>query len=226
MNNSFKNTKPQTIDLNFARIDILRKERRGFPEIIYSSGKTTQQLIKIIREFKKYEDTIILSRLSYSQYKVLKKVFPKLKYFKLAKIGFLGKKIYKKKGNALVITAGTADIPVAEEAAVFLELTGNNVERIYDVGASGLHRLEPFKEKIKDAKVIIVVAGMEAALLSIVSGLTKAVVIGVPTSFGYGASFGGLSALLGMLNCCSLGTVVVNIDGGLAAGYFANLINR
>ncbi|MCM8786812.1 MAG: nickel pincer cofactor biosynthesis protein LarB [Candidatus Omnitrophica bacterium] len=226
MNNFLKNKKPQIIDLNFARIDTWRRERRGFPEIIYSSGKTIKQLIKIITAFKKYEDTILLSRLSYSQYKVLKKAFPTLKYFKLARIGFLGKKVYKKKGNVLVITAGTADIPVAEEAAVFLELTGNNVERIYDVGASGIHRLEPFKEKIQNAKVIIVVAGMEAALLSIVSGLTKAAVIGVPTSFGYGASFGGLGALLGMLNCCSLGTVVVNIDGGLVAGYFADLINR
>lgn len=217
---------PKTVDLGFAKIDISRRKRRGFPEIIYSTGKTAEQLINIIREFKKFEDAIILSRLSYSQYKILKKNFPKLKYFKEARIGFLGKISSQKKGYVLIITAGSADIPVAEEAAVFLELTGNNIERIYDVGVAGIHRLEPFIEKIQNAKVIIVVAGMEAALLSIISGLTKAAVIGVPTSIGYGASFNGLSALLGMLNCCSLGTVVVNIDNGLGAGYFANLINR
>ncbi|UCC95768.1 MAG: nickel pincer cofactor biosynthesis protein LarB, partial [Candidatus Omnitrophota bacterium] len=131
----------------------------------------------------------------------------------------------EKKGRVLIITAGTSDIGVAQEAAVFLKLAGNAVERLYDVGVAGVHRLNPFRDKIRMAKVIIVVAGMEAALASIIAGLAKAPVIAVPTSIGYGASFKGLAALLGMLNCCAPGVVVVNIDNGLGAGYFAHLIN-
>ena len=214
------------IDLDFAKLDIARETRRGFPEIIYAPQKTVPQLIKIIKEFKKYTNLLFVSRLEHQHYIILKKTFSSLKYFKAAKIAFLGKAHKTKKGNVLVITAGTSDIPVAEEAAVFLELTGNRVCRIYDVGVAGLHRLVPFKDKIRNAQVIIVVAGMEAALLSIVSGITRAPVIGIPTSVGYGAAFEGLTALLGMLNSCSPGTVVVNIDNGLGAGYFANLINK
>ncbi len=216
--------KESFLDLGFAKLDISRQKRRGFPEIIYAPAKTISQLKRIVKELKNYTHPILISRLDYHQYLRLKKTLP-LKYFKSAKIAFWGKTPSLKKGDVLIFTAGTSDIPVAEEAAVFLELTGNKVERIYDVGIAGLHRLEPFKERIREAKVIIVVAGMEAALLSIISGLAKAPVIGVPTSVGYGASFRGLGALLGMLNCCSLGTVVVNIDNGLGAGYFAHLIN-
>ena len=214
------------VDLDFVKLDIARQRRRGLPEIIYAPQKTPPQLKKIISEFKKYTDLVFVSRLEERTWRILKKDFTRLRYFKQAQLAFLGQPRPGKKGDCLVITAGTSDIPVAEEAAIFLELTGNRVERIYDCGVAGIHRLNPFKSKIKNAKVIIVVAGMEAALLSIVAGLTRSPVIGVPTSVGYGASFRGLTALLGMLNSCSLGTVAVNIDNGLGAGYFAHLINK
>lgn len=214
------------IDLCFAKLDIEREKRRGLPEIIYAPGKSTQQLKKIIKKFKKHTQTLFISRLDPGHYSELKRDFALLSYFETAKLSFLGKAKKGKKGFCLIVTAGTSDINVAEEAAIFLELMGNRVERIYDIGAAGVHRLSPYLDKIRKAKVIIVVAGMEAALLSIVSGLARAPVIGVPTSVGYGASFKGLTALLGMLNCCSPGTVSVNIDNGLGAGYFAHLINR
>lgn len=213
------------IDLGFAKIDIEREKRRGFPEIIYAPQKTARQLKKIISEFKSHTNFIFVSRLGIEKYRILKKEFPGFRYFKAAQLAFLGREQKEKKGYVLIITAGTSDIGAAEEAAVFLEITGNKVEKVYDVGAAGAHRIEPFRDKIEKAKVIIVAAGMEAALLSIVSGLTKSPVIGVPTSVGYGAAFQGMAALLGMLNACSLGTVVVNIDNGLGAGYFAHLIN-
>jgi NCAIR mutase (PurE)-related protein len=214
------------IDLCFVKLDIAREKRRGLPEIIYAPGKTTAQLRKIIRKFRNHTQTLFISRLSAKDYTELRSYFPTLSYFKSAALAFLGKPKIGQKGYCLVVSAGTSDINVAEEAAIFLELTGNKVERIYDVGAAGLHRIEPYKNKIRKAKVIIVVAGMEAALLSIISGLASAPVIGVPTSIGYGAAFKGVAALLAMLNCCSLGTVVVNIDNGLGAGYFAHLINK
>ena len=214
------------LDLGFAKLDIDRVKRRGFPEIIYAPQKTFAQLKKIIKEFKRHTDLVFISRLQFKDYKSLKQGFSSLKYFKNANLAFLGKEIERKKGFCLVITAGTSDIKVAEEAACFLELTGNYVKRIYDIGVAGVHRIKPYVIEIRKAKVIIVAAGMEAALASIVSGLTKAPVIGIPTSVGYGASFKGISALLGMLNSCSPGVVVVNIDNGLGAGYFANLINR
>jgi NCAIR mutase (PurE)-related protein len=214
------------VDLGFAKLDIQRKARRGFPEIIYARGKSTGHLTKIVEEFRKHTPFLLISKLEAGIYETLKKYFSRLEYFPQAKIGFLGRPSKKKKGRCVIVTAGTSDIPIAQEAAIFLELTGNQVETIYDVGAAGAHRLKPFLGKLKKAKVIIVVAGMEAALLSLVSGMTKAPLIGVPTSAGYGASFKGLSALLGMINSCSLGSVVVNIDNGLGAGYFANLINK
>jgi pyridinium-3,5-biscarboxylic acid mononucleotide synthase len=160
------------------------------------------------------------------RYKVLKRQFKDLRYFKAARIAFYGEPASPRHGNVLILTAGTSDIPIAQEAAVFLELLGNKVEQVYDVGAAGLHRLDPFIDKIKSAKVIIVVAGMEAALLTIVTGISPAPVIGVPTSVGYGASFEGLAALLGMINACPLGSSVVNIDNGIGAGYMAHLINK
>jgi hypothetical protein len=213
------------VDLGFAKIDIDREKRRGLPEIIYAPQKTTSQLEVIIKELKIYTDLIFITRLSLPTYKALKKKFPRLRYFKIARLAFLGRERRERRGLVSVITAGSSDISVAEEAAIFLELTGNRVKRIYDVGVAGLHRIKPFENEIKKAKVIIAVAGMEAALLSIISGLTSVPVIGVPTSVGYGTSLKGLSALLGMLNTCSLGSAVVNIDNGLGAGYFAHLIN-
>lgn len=214
------------IDLDFAKIDIAREKRRGFPEIIYAPNKTLPQLKKIIGEFKKHTDKIFVSRLDYGRCRYLKKIYPSLRYYRQAKLAFLGKKVKEKKGYVLIITAGTSDIGVAEEAAVFLELTGNKVERIYDVGVAGAHRIRPYQHKLDQANIIIVVAGMEAALASMISGLTGTVLIGVPTSVGYGASFKGLAALLGMLNSCSPGVAVVNIDNGLGAGYFAHRINQ
>ena len=214
------------LDLGFARLDTWREKRRGLPEIIFAPKKTLPQLKKIIKEFRKHTELLFISQLDEKFSKALKKYFRTLKYFDQAHLAFLGKAKKQKRGDVLVITAGTSDIEVAEEAAIFLELTGNRVERIYDIGVAGVHRLDPFKEKIKKAKVIIVAAGMEAALASIVSGLTPAPVIGVPTSVGYGAAFEGLAALLGMLNSCSPGVAVMNIDNGLGAGYFAHLINK
>ncbi|MBU2102191.1 MAG: nickel pincer cofactor biosynthesis protein LarB [Candidatus Omnitrophota bacterium] len=214
------------VDLDFAKLDIARAARRGFPEIIYAPRKKPVYLKKIIAELKKHGNMVVVSRLEGRIARLLQKKFPALKYFSEARLAFLGAQPKEKRGYVLVLAAGTSDISVAEEAAVFLEFTGNRVERIYDVGVAGLHRLEPFKEKIKKAQVIVVVAGMEAALLSVVAGLVRSPVIGVPTSVGYGASFEGLAALLGMLNACPLGTTVVNIDNGLGAGYFANLINK
>jgi hypothetical protein len=214
------------IDLEFVKLDIEREKRKGLPEIIYAPGKSTKQLKGIIKEFRKYTDLIFVSRLTRPQFDVLKKYHPGLKYYKIAQFAFLGKRISGARGNCLVITAGTSDIPVAEEAAIFLEILGNKVERIYDIGVAGVHRIDPFREKIKKAKVVIVIAGMEAALLSIISGICPSPIIGVPTSVGYGSSFKGLSALLGMLNSCAPGSVCVNIDNGLGAGYFAHLINK
>jgi hypothetical protein len=214
------------IDLGFAKLDLEREKRKGIPEIIYAPQKNFLQLKRIIQEFKKHTNLIFISKLSFNYYRKLKKSFPRLKYFKTPQLGFLGEEKKEKKGLVCVISAGSSDIKIAEEAAVFLELLGNRVERIYDIGVAGIHRIKPFENKIKRAKVIIVVAGMEAALLSVISGLVSSPVIGVPTSCGYGSSFGGLSSLLGMLNTCSLGSVVVNIDNGLGAGYFAHLINR
>lgn len=214
-------------DLGFARLDIDRQRRRGFSEVIYCPGKTKEHLKKICREFIRNKQDLLLTRLEKDAFAYLKKSFPKLKYNLLARLGYL----VRRRKNVLgcpvaVISAGTADIPVAEEAACTLEAMGNRVIRLYDVGVAGVHRIMGNLEAIKKAKVIVVVAGMEGALASLVSGLVSSPVIAVPTSCGYGANFGGLSALLTMLNSCSPGVAVVNIDNGFGAGYFASLINK
>ena len=214
-------------NLGFANIDIDRKVRRGYSEVIYSPGKSKAQLKKIARELIRNKQDLLFTRLEKDDFRYLKKSLPQLKYNALAKIGYLVKKSrVQKRGLVVVISAGTSDIPVAEEAVVTLELMGNRVLKLYDVGVAGVHRLMSNMDAIKKAKVIIVVAGMEGALASIVSGLLSCPVIAVPTSCGYGANFGGLSALLTMLNCCSAGVAVVNIDNGFGAGYFASLINK
>lgn len=214
-------------DLGFAKVDIDRQARRGFAEVIYCPGKTRGQLKKISQELIANKQDILLTRLEKKDFTYLKKPFPKLKYNPLAKIGFLSpKRRAKKLGLVVVISAGTSDIPVAEEAAVTLEVMGNQVKKLYDVGVAGVHRIMSNIGLIKKAQIIIVVAGMEGALASLVSGLIKSPVIAVPTSCGYGANFGGLSALLTMLNSCSPGVAVVNIDNGFGAGYFASLINK
>jgi NCAIR mutase (PurE)-related protein len=215
------------VNLGFAKIDIHRKLRKGFPETVFCKGKTITQILTIIENMNKENHNILATKADQNIYRAVKKKFPKAEYNNDAKMIIIRKeKIKPKTGKILIITAGTSDIPVAEEALVTAELMGNKVEKVYDVGVAGLHRLFDIKEKIFDANVIIVIAGMEGALASIVGGLTSKPVIAVPTSVGYGANFKGVAPLLTMMNCCAEGVVVVNIDNGFGAGYFASLINR
>jgi NCAIR mutase (PurE)-related protein len=214
-------------DLGFAKIDHHREVRRGFPEIIYGQGKTEGQILKIAQEITKRGNNLLITRVEPGVYARLKKKFPRCSYNPQGKIACLKrKKPAPGKGKIVIITAGTSDIPVAEEAFVTCEMLGNDVERIYDVGVAGLHRLFGEMEKIKKARLIIAVAGMEGALPSVVAGLVKVPIIAVPTSIGYGASLQGISALLAMLNSCPGGVAVVNIDNGFGAGYLASLINH
>jgi NCAIR mutase (PurE)-related protein len=214
-------------DLGFAKIDTHRIIRKGYIETIFCKGKTTKQIIEIIKRMVKNKHNVLATKADKKIFNEVKKIFPKAQYNEFAKtIVLKNQKVKKKKGKILVLTAGTSDIPVAEEAVVTAELMGSNVEKVYDVGVAGIHRLFDIKDKIISANVIIVVAGMEGALASIVGGLTSRPVIAVPTSVGYGASFNGVAPLLTMLNCCAEGVVVVNIDNGFGAGYFASLINR
>ncbi|MFH1889061.1 MAG: nickel pincer cofactor biosynthesis protein LarB [Candidatus Omnitrophota bacterium] len=220
------NRKQSYCHSGFVNLDIDRKARRGHSEVVYSPGKTKIQLKEIARELFRNKQDLLFTRLEKDSFNYLKKSFPKLKYNIPAKLGYLAKKSRIQKGLVAVISAGTSDMPVAEEASVTLELMGNRVVKFYDLGVAGVHRLMNNIGLIRKAKVIIVVAGMEGALASIVSGLVSSPVIAVPTSCGYGANFGGLSALLTMLNSCSAGVTVVNIDNGFGAGYFASLINK
>lgn len=214
-------------DLGFAKIDTERLSRKGFAEVIYCPGKEKPHLKKIGQCLLRNKQDLLFTRLEKSSYSYLKKAFPKLKYNPLAQFGYILQNPSKtKKGLIAVISAGTSDLPVAEEAAITCEVMGNKVARFYDVGVAGVHRLMDKVGAINKAKVVIVVAGMEGALASLVSGLVKSPVIAVPTSCGYGASFSGLAALLTMLNGCSPGVTVVNIDNGFGAGYFACLINK
>ena len=215
------------IDLGFAKVDIARPARCGLPEVIYCPGKTPEQINKIGRQILKSNKFLVLTKLEKKLYLKLKKVFAGLKYIPQAHLAYLVKKknFLPKKGAVLVMTAGTSDIPVAEEAVAILEILRNKVSRLYDVGVAGAHRLLGHIQIIRKASVIIVIAGMEGALASMVSGLVRTPVIAVPTSCGYGANFKGLAALLTMLNCCAPGVVVVNIDNGFGAGFFASLIN-
>ncbi len=215
-------------DLGFAKVDLQRKKRRGFPEVIFCPGKTRGQIKKIAAEIIKAGGPLLLTKLDKKDFLFLKRAFTKLRYNQLARIAYLKSsgKNFPKNGLVLVITGGTADIPVAEEACITLEIMGNLIKKLYDVGVAGVHRLINKQVLLREAAVIIVVAGMEGALASIVSGLVSCPVVAVPTSCGYGSNFKGLSALLTMLNSCSPGISVVNIDNGFGAGYFASLINR
>jgi len=214
-------------DLGFAKVDHHREVRKGFPEIVFGLGKTEAQVRKIAREICKRGNCLLVTRLEPRGYRSLKKEIPGCLYNQLGKIAYLKQKTPAPgKGKIVIITAGTSDIPVAEEAFVTCEMLGNEVERIYDVGVAGLHRLLGEMDKIKRARLIIAVAGMEGALPSVVAGLVKVPIIAVPTSIGYGASFQGISALLAMLNSCPGGVAVVNIDNGFGAGYIASLINH
>jgi len=214
-------------DLKFAKVDSDRAKRRGFPEVIYTPGKTRQQLTEISREIISAKQLLLLTKIDGDTYSYLKKSFPGLEYNPSARMAYLKRKSgLRKKGSVLIVTAGTSDMPIAEEAAVTLEVSGCKVQRLYDVGVAGVHKIMDKRALLRKAKVIIVVAGMEGALASVVSGLVSCPVIAVPTSVGYGASFKGLSALLTMLNCCSPGVAVVNIDNGFGAGYLAGMISK
>jgi NCAIR mutase (PurE)-related protein len=214
-------------DLDFAKIDTHRAIRKGFPETIFCQGKTIPQILKILETLYKENRNILATKANKKIYNAVKKIYTEVEYNEQAKtIVIKREKLKTKKGKILIITGGTSDIPVAEEAAVTAELMGNMVEKSYDVGVAGVHRLLDIKDKIFESNVIVVIAGMEGALASIVGGLTSKPVIAVPTSVGYGASFKGIAPLLTMLNSCSEGVVVVNIDNGFGAGYFASLINR
>ncbi len=214
-------------DLGFVKIDTHRDLRKGFPEVILCKGKTKEQITKIIKKLSSKNQFIMATKADKAVYKAIRDVRKDAIYYEMAKIVLIGQKKRKRnKKTILVISAGTSDLPVVEEAAVTAEAMGNAVERLYDVGVAGVHRLFDNKEKLFSANVIVVVAGMEGALSSLVGGLVDKPVIAVPTSVGYGASFEGLSALLTMLNCCAPGVVVVNIDNGFGAGYFASVINK
>lgn len=214
-------------DIGFAKIDHHRNIRNGFPEVIYSEGKTIEQIKEIVKKLIEKNNNIMATRADYSVYEGIKEISGDAVYYERARIVVVKKKeILKSKKIIAVVSAGTSDIPVAEEAAVTCEVMGNVVERVYDVGVAGIHRLFAKSDVIMKANVLVVVAGMEGALASVVSGLVDRPVIAVPTSVGYGASFKGLSALLTMLNSCATGIGVVNIDNGFGAGYLAALINR
>jgi pyridinium-3,5-biscarboxylic acid mononucleotide synthase len=214
-------------NLGFARIDHHRALRQGFPEVILGLGKTPAQIAAIAAEIVGRGSTLLVTRASEAAFEAVRQTIPLATYYADARIiAWRQKDIIPGKGLILIVAAGTADLPVAEEAARTAELMGNTVERLYDVGVAGLHRLLDARTRLDAARVIIVVAGMEGALPGVVSGLVAVPVIAVPTSIGYGASFGGLAALLGMLNSCASGVSVVNIDNGFGAANIASLINH
>nr|WP_245984711.1 nickel pincer cofactor biosynthesis protein LarB [Biomaibacter acetigenes] len=214
-------------DLGFARIDHHRALRRGVPEVIFCQGKTLHRIIEIVRHMLVKNSVVMGTRADKNIFEEVKKIAPDAKYYDDARIFLIEReKLPQNKGVIAVVSAGTSDIPVAEEAAVTAEVFGNEVERLYDVGVAGIHRLFMNMDVLHKARVVIVVAGMEGALASVVAGLVDKPVIAVPTSVGYGASFHGLSALLTMLNSCAGGITVVNIDNGFGAGFAAHQINK
>ena len=216
-------------DLGFAHVDHHRAMRQGFPEVIFCQGKTVDQIVSIAGRIVAAGSTLLATRASEEAIEAMKEAFPAAEHNELARtiVVRAGEmEISEEDGTVLVISAGTSDLPVAEEACVAAEVMGNHVERLYDVGVAGIHRLLSHHEKISRASAIVVVAGMEGALASVVGGLVDVPVVAVPTSVGYGASFGGVAALLAMLNSCATGVAVVNIDNGFGAGSFAGLVNR
>ena len=213
-------------DLGFAQVDTHRALRKGFPEVIFGAGKTVEQVVKIAAKVVAHEQRVLVTRITTEHARALRKKFKHVVHHELARCVTIEKKpLPKRPGSIAVICAGTSDLPVADEAAVTAGIMGNRVERIADAGVAGLHRILSRLETLQRANVLIVVAGMEGALPSVVAGLVSKPVIAVPTSVGYGASFGGVAALLGMLNSCGSGVTVVNIDNGFGAGYAASQIN-
>jgi NCAIR mutase (PurE)-related protein len=214
-------------DLGFAKVDHHRALRNGMPEIIFGQGKSPEQVAGIFTRLAEHSGNVLATRATEQQFEAVKQRIPKAEYQPLARAITL-KRDRKKygKGTIAIISAGTSDIPVAEEAVVTADLMGNDVERLYDVGVAGIHRLLANRKSFAKARVVIVCAGMEGALPSVVGGLVGVPVIAVPTSIGYGAAFQGVAALLGMMNSCASNVSVVNIDNGFGAGYVASLINR
>jgi len=213
-------------DLGFAQVDTHRALRKGFPEVIFGAGKTVEQVVKIAAQVVAHEQRVLVTRITTEHARALRKKFKHAVHHELARCVTIERKsLPKRPGNIAVICAGTSDLPVAEEAAITAEIMGNRVERVVDAGVAGLHRILARLDTIQQANVLVVVAGMEGALPSVVAGLVSKPVIAVPTSVGYGASFGGVAALLGMLNSCGSGVTVVNIDNGFGAGYAASQIN-
>ena len=215
-------------DLGFAKVDHHRTLRQGFPEVIMGQGKQPKEIAAIVRALRRRRANVLVTRLSAEKMAMVKKLVSGLKYHAAAHAATcVGKPIkITGKGAVLVVCAGTSDIPVAEEAALTAAMMGNRVEKLFDVGVAGIHRLLGNRQQLYAASVVIVIAGMEGALPSVVAGLIDKPVIAVPTSVGYGASFNGLAALLAMLNSCASGITVVNIDNGFGAGFAASLINR
>ena len=214
-------------DLGFAKVDHHRRLRSGMPEVIFSRGKTPQQVSQIFKKLATHGGNVLATKADAQHFAAVRKAIRKAEYRELGQAIVLrqDKTVYGK-GTILVVSAGTSDIPVAEEALVTAEIMGNEVAHLYDVGVAGIHRLLANRNLIDDARVVIVCAGMEGALPSVVGGLVRVPVIAVPTSIGYGAAFDGLAALLGMLNSCASNVSVVNIDNGFGAGYVASMINR
>ena len=213
-------------DLGFAKLDHHRALRSGFGEVVYCEGKSIDHLKEIFMKFYERDRNVLGTRASKEQYEAVKMILPMVQYDEMSRILSIQKKSIVKEGCVVVCTGGTSDIPVAEEAAQTAEFFGSNVIRIYDVGVAGIHRLLSKVEELRKGNCVIAVAGMEGALGSVVAGLVDKPVIAVPTSIGYGANFGGLSALLTMLNSCAEGLSVVNINNGFGAGYIATQINR
>ncbi len=213
-------------DLGFAQVDTHRALRKNFPEVIFGAGKTPEQVVKIAAKLLELGQPVLVTRVAAEHARALRKKFRRAVHHALARcVTIETNPLPKRPGFIAVICAGTSDLPVAEEAAVTAEIMGNRVERIHDVGVAGLHRMLARMETLQKASVIVAVAGMEGALPSVIAGLVSKPVIAVPTSIGYGASFGGIAALLAMLNSCASGVTVVNIDNGFGAGYAAAQIN-
>ncbi len=217
-------------DLDFARIDHHRRLRKGFPEVIYCPGKTTSQIVAIARQMLQPGSCVLATRANREIFQAIYKMTPRAEYHPQARAVVIPpenpESLLPPVGSVVLVSAGTADIPVAEEAALVAGLMGSRVERLFDVGVAGLHRLLDNLPLLQEARVLVVVAGMDGALAAVVGGLVSCPVVAVPTSIGYGAGFAGLAPLLTMLNCCAPGVAVVNIDNGFGAGYMAALINR
>jgi pyridinium-3,5-biscarboxylic acid mononucleotide synthase len=214
-------------DIGYARVDHARATRQGFPEVVFGAGKTLEQIVGIFEKLLARSPNILITRTDANTFGEIRNLYSEAEWHESAKlIRVIRDKTELGTGEIAVVTAGTSDIPVAEEAALTAEAMGNRVKRIWDAGVAGIHRILSEREILQSSRVVVVVAGMEGALPSVVGGLVKVPVIAVPTSIGYGASFNGLAALLGMLNSCSSNVTVVNIDNGFGAGFVASLINR